>query len=332
MESCLDKGYYLAGFLSYEAGYSFEKKLLQNKNYTFPLLYMGCYQSPVSAKDFLKNTGDVFHISQLRRSISYEDYREDIRRIRHFISIGDVYQITYCLKMKFSFTGSETALFSRLLHNQPVPYPAYIEADRFKILSLSPEMFIKQQNNTITAKPMKGTWPRGKNAISDLAARFRLKYDQKNRAENVMITDLMRNDLGRIGENIRVPRLFEVSAYTTLYQMTSTVLADSDKHIPFYELFKALFPSGSVTGAPKIRAMEVIRGIEKEERKIYTGAIGFIAPDRTFCFNVPIRTLLLEQGEGEMGIGGGIVWDSTPEGEWAEGILKGKFLTYIAQE
>jgi para-aminobenzoate synthetase/4-amino-4-deoxychorismate lyase len=160
-----------------------------------------------------------------------------------------------------------------------------------------------------------------------LIAPFRLKYDRKNRAENVMIADLLRNDLGRVGMDIRAPKLFEVAKYATLCQMTSTVTCRVDKAIALYGLFASLFPSGSVTGAPKMRAMEVIRKLEKEERKIYTGAIGYITPDRDMFFNIPIRTLLISGGSGEMGIGGGIVWDSTPQGEWDEGMLKAKFLT-----
>jgi para-aminobenzoate synthetase/4-amino-4-deoxychorismate lyase len=174
---------------------------------------------------------------------------------------------------------------------------------------------------------MKGTWPRGKGAAGDLFERIRFQYDGKNRAENVMIADLLRNDLGRIGGHVRAPKLFEIAGYNTLFQMTSTVTGEVAQRIPVYDLFRSLFPSGSVTGAPKIRAMEIIRSLEPEERKIYTGAIGYVTPERDMFFNIPIRTLLLDGGRGEMGIGGGIVWDSTPDGEWAEGLLKAKFVT-----
>ena len=193
-------------------------------------------------------------------------------------------------------------------------------------------MFIKKQDRFVVTKPMKGTWPRGDGALSDFLARQRFQFDSKNRAENVMIADLLRNDLGRMGREVRAPRLFEVTPYKTLFQMTSTVTADISPDIPLYELFKNLFPSGSVTGAPKIRAMEIIREIEGEERNIYTGAIGYITPQRDLFFNIPIRTLLLRQKQGEMGIGGGIVWDSTADGEWAEGVLKARFLTELDRE
>lgn len=178
---------------------------------------------------------------------------------------------------------------------------------------------------------MKGTWPRGRGILADILAPWRLKYDHKNRAENVMIADLLRNDLGRAGINISTPTLFEVARYKTLCQMTSTVTAKIQKDISIYKLLAAVFPSGSVTGAPKIRAMKIIGELENEERHIYTGAIGYITPDKDMFFNIPIRTLLIQGQEGQMGIGGGIVWDSTAQGEWEEGLLKAKFLTNLAK-
>ena len=327
IENALKKGYYLAGFVSYEAGYCFEERLVENKIYDFPLVHMGAYKAPLRNKISINARPCQNHLKALRLNISQGDYFSDINTIRDYIAKGDVYQITYCIKLLFNFHGDPFSLYAKLLEEQPVPYPAYIETDKFNILSLSPEMFIKKTSTHVTTKPMKGTWPRGNNIISDLIAPLCLKYDKKNRAENVMIADLLRNDLGRVVMNIRAPRLFEVAKYTTLCQMTSTVTGEVDKNTPVYGLFASLFPSGSVTGAPKIRAMDIIRELEGEERKIYTGAIGYISPDRDMFFNIPIRTLLIRDGAGEMGIGGGIVWDSTPQGEWDEGMLKAKFIT-----
>ncbi|MEI6863509.1 MAG: chorismate-binding protein, partial [Candidatus Omnitrophota bacterium] len=218
-------------------------------------------------------------------------------------------------------------LYHALFNDQPVPYPAYIDAGKFKILSLSPEKFLHKTGTHIITKPMKGTWQRGSGIVRDILERIRFQYDHKNRAENIMIADLLRNDLGRIGTSIRAPTLFEIASYKTLFQMTSTVTGKVKKDIPLYDLFGAIFPSGSVTGAPRMRAMQIIRNLENEDRKIYTGAIGYITPERDMFFNIPIRTILLEKGRAEMGIGGGIVWDSTPEGEWNEGLLKAKFIT-----
>jgi len=329
IECFLKKGFYAAGFFSYEAGYAFEERLLAKtpESYQFPVLLMGCYQAPLRSISPNKLSGNDFTISDIRHNISLAEYAEDIRRIREYISLGKVYQITYCLKLRFDFKGEAFSLYRRLLTEQPVPYPAYIEDDNFKIISLSPELFIKKTKSFLITKPMKGTWPRGNNIFSDLFSSLRLKYDKKNRAENIMIADLLRNDLNRIAKNIKAPKLFEVARYKTLCQMTSTVTGMVNPDIPLYDLFKGIFPSGSVTGAPKISAMQIIRGLENEERRIYTGAIGYITPDKDLFFNVPIRTLLLQGARAEMGIGGGIVWDSTSQGEWAEGVLKAKFLT-----
>ena len=238
-----------------------------------------------------------------------------------------MYQITYCLKAFFNFEGDPLGLYQTLLEEQPVPYAAYIEEKDRAILSLSPEMFLKKDGGFISTKPMKGTWPRGENETLDREAKTFLENDPKNRAENIMIVDLMRNDLGKLGQKVEAPRLFEVTPYKTLFQMTSTVTAEMNPRQEFLPLMRALFPSGSVTGAPKIRAMEILRELEGEDRRIYTGTIGFITPQRDMYFNIPIRTLLIEKGRGEMGIGGGIVWDSTPEGEWAEGLLKARFFS-----
>lgn len=331
IEAALTGGYYAAGFLSYEAGYCFEDRLREDKEYDFPLLLIGIYGPPSPERVCAGRSKKRGNLKNVRLNISKDKYFSDIQKIRSHIEKGDVYQITYCIKLLFESTDDPLSLYNDLLREQPVPYPAYIETDRFTILSLSPEKFIKKTNRHVVTKPMKGTWPREKNTFSDIMARFRFQYDGKNRAENIMITDLLRNDLGRVGKNIKAPVLFEVAKYRTLYQMTSTVTGNVPRDIPIYDLFGAIFPSGSVTGAPKLRSMQIIRGLEGEERKIYTGAIGYITPDRDLFFNIPIRTILVENGRGEMGIGGGIVWDSTPQGEWDEGLLKASFLTNTCQ-
>ncbi|MFA6169278.1 MAG: aminodeoxychorismate synthase component I [Candidatus Margulisiibacteriota bacterium] len=328
MESALSKGCYLAGFLSYEAGYGFEAKLATENKSSFPLLQMGIYKEPkLPHSNRAINCAVKSEVTNKKTNITQEKYFANIRKIREYLEAGDTYEITYCLKFLFDFAGDPYTFYRQLYATQPVPYPAYIEGDDYFMLSLSPELFLKKRGNFLTTKPMKGTWPRGRNLWEDLWAGRKLHFDGKNRAENLMITDLLRNDLGRIGSNVKVPKLFEVARYNTLYQMTSTVTANIPKELPLYQLFKALHPSGSVTGAPKIRSMEIIRELEPEPRHIYTGAIGYITPERDLMFNVPIRTLLIDkQGQGEMGVGGGIVWDSTPEGEWEECLWKAGFL------
>lgn len=325
MERMLSYGHYLAGFISYEAGEALAMPVVNQRCHQFPLIYMGCYKKPAPGR-FMTSNSAGYSIQDAAANRHRLDYYNDIARIKDHIERGDVYQITYCIKMHFNWDGDPVSIYNALLRRQPVPYPAYIETPDFKILSFSPEMFFRKTGSKIVTKPMKGTWPRGNNCFSDALAGWHLHYDVKNRAENVMITDLLRNDLGRFGWNVRVPRLYEVRKYNFLHQMTSTVTAQIPDDIPLITLFSSLFPSGSVTGAPKIRAMEIIREIEKEERRIYTGAIGYISPRRDMYFNIPIRTMLLNERHGEMGIGGGIVWDSTARGEWDECMLKAGFI------
>jgi para-aminobenzoate synthetase/4-amino-4-deoxychorismate lyase len=323
IEKALADGYYAAGFLSYEAGYALEPALKHLKGDDFPLLCFGIFDAPKRERPSLPASGSSVH--DIACNISKDDYTRNIARIHDHIRDGDVYQITYCLKQLFRFEGDPYHLYRMLLKHQPVPYPAYIETDRYKIISLSPEMFVKKNGQHLVTKPMKGSWPRG-GFINDALGRWLLEFSSKNRAENVMIADLLRNDLGRIARLVRTPRLFEVARYNTIYQMTSTVRAEVDRDLPLADLFKAIFPSGSVTGAPKVKAMGIIHGLEGEPRRIYTGAIGWITPEKDLYFNVPIRTILLKDKRGELGIGGGIVWDSTADGEWDEGLWKARFL------
>jgi para-aminobenzoate synthetase/4-amino-4-deoxychorismate lyase len=329
MEEALARGLYLAGYFSYELGYAFEEKFSSYALDGFPLIHVGCYQTPQPRDPKRFSADSAAEINNVRFNLSKDIYSRHIEVIRSYLQAGDVYQITYCLKILFDFKGDASVLYKKLFDAQPVGYAAYIETESHSIASLSPELFLYKKGSRILSKPMKGTWPRGKNILSDFAARYQFRRDEKNRAENIMITDLLRNDLSRIGKNIHVPRLCEITAYKMLYQMTSTVAADIDPDVSLYHLWKSLFPSGSVTGAPKIRAMEIIHELESEPRHIYTGAIGYIKPNKDLFMNIPIRTALIHRvkGKGEMGIGGGIVWDSTAEGEWEEGLLKAKFFT-----
>ena len=330
MEEALSRGRYLAGFLSYEAGYAFEECLIRETTFDFPLVMMGVFEKPGSRG--IVNRKSLIGVNSKGINLIKEEYFNNINVIKDYIGAGDVYQITYCIKFRFEYEGEPISLYEKLKKDQPVPYPAYIEAPDFQILSLSPELFVKKNSGKVVTKPMKGTWWRGDTLWKDLWVKRRLHKCPKNRAENVMIADLLRNDLGRIGTSIRAPKLFEVDRYKTLCQMTSTVTGDVRRDIPLYDIFKAIHPSGSVTGAPKIRAMQIIRDIETEQRRIYTGAIGYVTPSRDLFFNIPIRTLLVNDGAGEMGVGGGIVWDSTPEGEFNEGMLKAKFLLGLERE
>lgn len=342
MEKAIKEGFYLAGFLSYEAGYSFEKKLIQIGTFDFPLLCFGVYRQPSKNLFFVKaGNGAKKNIpySLLLKegfNLSRSEYFSKIDKIRSYIKEGETYQITFCVKKNFTYEGSPYALYQKLLRFQPVPYPAYISHKDFHILSLSPEMFFRKANNLIAVKPMKGTLIRDGSLLNALFGKPWLHFDPKNRAENIMITDLLRNDLGKIcyPGTIKTTKIFEVAKYRTVYQMTSTVEGKLDPQISIYDIFKSIFPSGSVTGAPKIRAMQIINEIEPENRRIYTGAIGYITPGRELFLNVPIRTILLKRAVkyannnwvAEMGIGGGITYYSTPEGEYEECEIKSNFL------
>jgi para-aminobenzoate synthetase/4-amino-4-deoxychorismate lyase len=241
------------------------------------------------------------------------------------------------MKLLFDFEGSAETLYSVLRNNQSVAYSAYIRNGDERILSFSPELFFRKKGDEITVRPMKGTASKGKHSLEEQYNSRELHYDIKNRSENVMIVDLLRNDLARLlyghGESrVYVDSLFDVESYESLLQMTSTIKARSAlsimSNLNLTELFRALFPCGSITGAPKIRTMQIIDELEKERRGVYTGAIGYFSPDGSAVFNVPIRTVRLRKSSGEMGIGAGITHDSIPEEEWKESLLKGRFLTH----
>ncbi|MFA6282248.1 MAG: chorismate-binding protein, partial [Candidatus Omnitrophota bacterium] len=227
----------------------------------------------------------------------------------------------------FNFFGDALGFYLSLKQSQPTAYAALINTGSDFIVSLSPELFFKKTGNTIITRPMKGSFKRGLTQEEDEGNIKTLGTDKKNQAENLMIVDLLRNDLGRIAKRVWVPELFNIEKYRTIHQMTSTVSARTKDNVKMKDIFSALFPSGSVTGAPKIKTMGIINELEKESRGVYTGAIGYISPKKTACFNVAIRTVHLKGNKGEMGIGGGIVYDSSSVKEYEEALLKAKFLT-----
>lgn len=266
--------------------------------------------------------------SRLEMNLSERHYLEQIERIKEYIAAGDTYQVNFTLKQEIPCRGSAGALYRALRRNQGVCYAGLLNLAGSSIISLSPELFFRLQEKLCTVRPMKGTSRRGLTPQEDAKLMDFLRHDEKNRSENVMIVDLLRNDLGRIclPGSVRTTELFTVESYETLHQMTSTIKGELRPEVGVAELFRALFPCGSVTGAPKIRTMEIIRELEAEPRGVYTGAIGFIGPEREMEFNVPIRTVCLRGGKATMGIGSGIVDDSVPEREWHECKLKGEFL------
>jgi para-aminobenzoate synthetase/4-amino-4-deoxychorismate lyase len=273
-------------------------------------------------------------IADLQPMLDEAGYLAAIRRILAYIAEGDCYQVDFTFPLHFRHYGDPLALYARLRQAQPVHHGAYVQLPDRSLLSLSPELFLERRGDRLTTRPMKGTAPRGADAATDAAYRDELAASEKNRAENLMIVDLIRNDLGRLARlgSVRVDRLFDIEPYPTVWQMTSTVSAEAPG-ASLATIFRALFPCGSVTGAPKIRAMQIAAELEPGPRGVYTGAIGYLRPGGDFSFNVPIRTLTLQaDGTGTLGIGSGIVADSDPAGELAECRWKARFVTDLAAE
>ncbi len=359
LQDRLTDGFYLAGWIGYEFGALLEGRVGISVTRHFDvggqkrvLADLGVFLKPYR---FDHSTGknnfpfgaenefveERYTIADLRPNMSKEEFLEGLRRIRQYIAAGDTYQVNYTMKLLFNFTGSAETLYSVLRKNQSVAYSAYIRNGDEQILSFSPELFFRKNGEEIMVRPMKGTTSKGRNLVEEQQNSNELHHDSKNRSENVMIVDLLRNDLARLmhghgKSRVFVDSLFDVESYESLLQMTSTIKARSASvsmpDLVLTDLFRALFPCGSITGAPKIRTMQIIEELEKDRRGVYTGAIGYFGPDGKAVFNVPIRTVRLQKNFGEMGIGAGITYDSVPEDEWEESLLKGRFLTHSQPE
>ena len=256
-----------------------------------------------------------------------EAYARSFARVQDYIAAGDAYQVNLSFPARFAFAGDPLALYARLRGRAQAGHGAFVDDGTRHILSFSPELFFAVENGVLTARPMKGTAPRGADAAQDAQIAACLKGSEKDRAENLMIVDLIRNDVGRVARTgtVKVENLFAVETYPTVHQMVSTVKGELRASTAVDDLVRALFPCGSVTGAPKMRAIEIIRELEKEPRGIYCGAIGSFSPDGSANFNVAIRTLTIEGAEGRLGIGGGIVVDSKSDAEYDECLIKARF-------
>ncbi|TLU82020.1 MAG: aminodeoxychorismate synthase component I [Chlorobium sp.] len=341
IEEKLDEGYYLAGWFGYEAGRGFERSLVSSSDGSrvpSPLAWFGIFRepeqfSPAEVDELFSRRYTFFPIEQeelsgLSFNLSREEYSEKIRALKEEIAAGNVYQVNFTGRYRFTFNGNPAALFRSLRLEQPDSYTAYFNNGKHAILSFSPELFFRCNGRYIETMPMKGTAPRGIDRAADDRLKENLGRCEKNRAENLMIVDLLRNDLGRICKpgSVETKKLFTTETYPTLHQMVSTVNGELRDNIGLYDLFRALFPSGSVTGAPKIRAMQLISKLEDDPRGIYTGTAGFITPAREMVFNVAIRTVELKGTEGVYGSGSGIVWDSDPLDEYRECQIKAKII------
>ena len=339
LEAGLKKGLHAAGFFAYELGYVLEPKLahLMPSDRNVPLLWLGLYEVPAEmtsteVENWLAThtRSGSYHFTDVTHAWDEASYLERFAEVQEKIRAGDIYQLNLTFKSRFRLSGSPLTFFLDLRQKQRVAYGGIVDTGKVTVLSASPEVFIEQNGHTISTRPMKGTAPRAGTPEADAEARHQLSTDVKQRAENLMIVDLMRNDLGRIAEigSVNVTDLFTVETFQTLHQMTSGVRATLKEGVGITELLQGIFPPGSVIGAPKIRAMELIRALETEPRGVYCGAIGHVSPEGRALFNVAIRTaVVFRDAAGEMGIGSGVVFDSSGPKEYDECLLKMKFLT-----
>jgi para-aminobenzoate synthetase/4-amino-4-deoxychorismate lyase len=334
----LKRGFHAAGWIGYEAGRAFEPRLRKRASrrdgHRFPLLWFGLFANVERVSraqleaDFPDPNGAW--ISHPRPRITRARYDEAFGRAKTYIENGDIYQLNLSYRADVSVLGAPLAAYAKLRTAGGGGWSGVAHDGEAWLLSTSPELFFKiDADRTIEARPMKGTARRGDDAASDRAAAQALQGDPKERAENVMIVDLLRNDLSRIAKrgSVQVPALFTVETYPTLHTLTSTVRAEIREEHDVVDVLSALFPCGSITGAPKIRAMEIIDELESDTRGPYTGSIGWIAPNGEAEFNVAIRTLALRADGAEIGLGSAVVHDSTAAGEWEECRTKGAFLT-----
>lgn len=323
-----EHGWHAAGFVSYEAAPAFDPSLRVIPSQGFPLLWFGLYDGQTSLTGLTGLNGLTGLTGQWTPNIERDEYNAAIGKIKEYISQGKTYQVNYTMRLLSDFEVDPWTLFLHLAQRQN-KYAAFVDIGDWAICSASHELFFELDGDIITGRPMKGTVKRGRTTAEDKINSDWLRASEKNRAENVMIVDMIRNDLGRIAEvgSVHVPELFTIEKYPTLFQMTSTVKAKTKASVT--RIFSALFPCASITGAPKVSTMRIIEELETSPRRIYTGSIGYIAPNRKARFNVAIRTALVDKAnrKAEYGVGGGIVWDSTSADEYGEALLKARVLT-----
>lgn len=333
-EAAVAAGAWVAGWVSYEAAPAFEpaarvRETAGTPLAELPLAWFGVFDRREPAAG---PSGDA-EVQGWTPTISAERHAADISRIRELIGRGETYQVNHTFRLAGSFAGDSADLYARLAQAQRGGFGAHLEAGRWAVASASPELFFDWSRGRITCRPMKGTAARGVDTATDAAARDGLLASEKERAENLMIVDMVRNDLARVAVpgTVAVPELFCTERYDTVWQLTSTVTADVREGVGLVDVFAALFPCASITGAPRVSTMSIIADLETTPRGVYCGAIGFGGPGRGWVFNVGIRTVLVdrERGTAWYGTGGGITHDSTAAGEYAEALLKAEVLTRV---
>ena len=321
VESFQEQGYYVVGYVSYEAAPAFEERLaVHNSPLLAEYLLFFTVHDSVETSPIPLTYDEVDLPSNWQEVTSAEDYEKGIAQIHHHLRQGDTYQVNYTVQLKQDLSANPFAIYNRMVVEQEAGYNAYVEHDEMAVISMSPELFFEQNDRELTTRPMKGTTQRGVTDQEDLEQASWLEQDPKNRSENMMIVDLLRNDMNRISEvgSEHVERLCQVEQYSTVWQMTSTIKSQLREDVDLVEIFRSLFPCGSITGAPKIATMEIIKDLEPQPRGVYCGTIGFLLPNGRRIFNVAIRTIQLYKEQAIYGVGGGITWDSTWESEYRE--------------
>jgi para-aminobenzoate synthetase/4-amino-4-deoxychorismate lyase len=329
-EAAAREGMWVALALSYEAAPAFDSALKVKPSPEFPLAWMAVFEEPLATG--LESIADrSFLISEWQPQIDRRRYREAIHSIKSYIERGDTYQVNFTFPLRGHVVGDSFSCFRAIAESQGAAYSAYLDIGSHRILSFSPELFVECRGNRLITRPMKGTLARGRWLEEDSKRAEQLRESSKDRAENVMIVDLLRSDLGKIAEigSVEVSDLFAVESLSRVLQMTSTITAVRRPDASLVDVIRALFPCGSVTGVPKPRTMAIIKELEAQPRGIYTGAIGLLSPDGDAVFNVAIRTLVVDakSGAGTFNVGGGVTWESTTHGEYDECSLKTQFLT-----
>jgi para-aminobenzoate synthetase component 1 len=341
LDRARDAGRWVAGFLSYEAGHALEPRLIAGAPApgATPLLAFGLFDGPGPAADLLARAGaeaGAARLAPLRPRISEAEHKAAFDRVKAYIGAGDCYQINLTFPLDSALTqGSALGLYGALRARQAVGFGGFVDCGTGPVLiSRSPELFVRlEAGGRIEAAPMKGTAPRDADPGRDAELAEGLRGSEKDQAENLMIVDLLRNDISRIARvgSVKVPELFAVQSFATVHQMVSRVTGQLLEPASMAGLMTALFPCGSITGAPKIRAMEIIREVEPFARGAYCGSMGWMAPDGSASFNVMIRTLsLFDDGAITLNVGGGVVQDSTAAGEWEEALWKARYLKGLA--
>jgi para-aminobenzoate synthetase/4-amino-4-deoxychorismate lyase len=330
VEAAARDGFWVAVALSYEAAPAFDPALEVKQPSEFPLAWIGVFER-TSLTESSRVPEHSFPVSEWKPQMSRRDYQRAIHAIKDYIERGDTYQVNFTFPLRGSLVGDAFSYFRAIAESQGAAYSAFLDIGSHRILSFSPELFVERRGSKLITRPMKGTLARGRWLEEDSERAQQLRESVKDRAENVMIVDLLRSDLGKIAQtgSVEVAELFAVERLNRVLQMTSTVTAVQKPGVSVVDMLRALFPCGSVTGAPKARTMAIIKELEHEPRGIYTGTIGFLSPNGDAVFNVPIRTVVVDARDGAatLGVGGGITWESKTDGEYEECRLKARFLT-----